>query len=55
MIALFGGGFAVRLQCFLSGNLSVLVDSFFDHVFRVLSLKKEADHFLSFFFVVCIV
>ena len=36
--SLFGGRFAVGLQCFLSGNGSDLVDSFFDRVFGVLSL-----------------
>ena len=40
---------------FLSGNGSDLVESFFDRVFGVSSLKKEVDHFLSFFFEVCIV
>ena len=53
--SLFGGRFAVGLQCFLSGNGSDLVESFFDHVFWVLSLKKEVGHFLNFFFEVCIV
>ena len=40
---------------FLSGNRSDLVESFFDRIFGVSSLKKEVDHFLSFFFEVCIV
>ena len=53
--SLFGGRFAVGLQCFLSGNGSDLVESFFDCVFWVSSLKKEVGHFLSFFFKVCIV
>ena len=53
--SLFGGCFAVGLQCFLSGNGSDLVESFFGRVFWVSSLKKEVGHFLSFFFEVCIV
>ena len=53
--SLFGGHFAVGLQCFLSGNGSDLVKSFFYRIFGVLSLKKEVDHFLSIFFDVCIV
>ena len=54
--SLFGGRFAVELQYFLSGNGSDLVESFFFyHVIGVMSLKKEVDHFLSFFFEVCIV
>ena len=53
--SLFGGRFAVGLQCFLSGNGSDLVESFFDRVFGVSSLKKEVDHFLSFFLEVSIV
>ena len=48
--SLFGGRFAVGLQCLLSGNGSDFVVSFFDRVFRVMSLKEEADRFLSFFF-----
>ena len=43
------------LLFFLLGNEFDLVESFFDRVFGVSSLKKEVDHFLSFFFEVCIV
>ena len=39
------GRFSVGLQCFLSGNGSDLVESFFDRVFWVSSLKKEVGHF----------
>ena len=40
---------------FLSGNGSDLVEGFFDRVFGLMSLKKEVNHFLSFFFNVCFV
>ena len=55
--SLSGGCFGVGLQCccFFLRNGSDLVDSFFDRVLRVTSLKKEVDHFLSFFFEVCTV
>ena len=53
--SLFCDRFAVGLQCLLSGSGSDLVESFFDRVFGVAYLKKEVDHFLSFFFEVCIV
>ena len=52
---LFSGCVAVGLQVLLSRYGSDSVESFFDRVFGVSSLKKEVDHFLSFFFEVCIV
>ena len=45
----------VGCSVFLSGNGSDLVESFFDRVFWVSSLKKEVGYFLSFFLEVCIV
>ena len=45
----------MMMQSLLLGNGSDFVESFFYPFLRVMFLKEEADHFLSFFLEVCII